>query len=88
MSEEKNDSWFEALRKLRRINPFAFVILFVGANLCNYLIRLNLPLEDKLFHLVLSFSLFLLCAVFESWRIEKESELKEEALRKGVSLKN
>jgi len=84
MTEERGNSWFEAFRKLRRTNPFAFVLLFVGANLCNYLVRLDLPLEDKLFPFIMSFTLWLMLVLFESWRIERESELKEEAFRKGI----
>jgi len=84
MTEEKGNSWFETFRKLRRINPVAFVILFAGANLCTYLVRLNLPLEDKLLPFIMSFTLWLMLVLFESWRIERESELKEEAFRKGI----
>jgi hypothetical protein len=84
LSEEKTSSWLETFRKLRKINPFAFILLFVGMNIFNYLVRLDLPLEDKLLPLIMSSALFLLCVFFESWRIEKESELREEAFRKGI----
>ena len=85
MSKEKEEtSWFDALGKLKKFNPVGLILtlcfMFVTVGVYN----LDVSLEKKIVPLLMSFSLYLVCAFFEFYRIDKEQELKEKAWRKRV----
>ena len=83
MSEEK-ESLFSMLSQIRKIHPVAFVLMFGFMFLTSQIWNSNLPLAEKIVPLVMSFSLYLIVAFFEFYRISKEKELEEKAWRKRV----
>ena len=83
MSEE-GPSWGESFSQLKKIHPVILILVIVGTTLTSWIFSQNMPLENKLLPIILSFALCLLTVLFESYRIGKESELREKAWRRRV----
>lgn len=70
--------------RMRKINPVAFVLLFILMNCINTFLFSNESLANKLIFLMMSGTIFMVALFLEVHRIIKEEELKEEAWKKEL----
>ena len=84
MSEKQNESWFDAISQLKKVNPFAFGLAFGMMLLVNHLLRSAQPLEEKIAPLLLAFFFAVATLCYEAYRIEKERDQKEQIWRRKV----
>ena len=79
LGEEKT-SWIESLSTIRKFHPVAFLLMFGFMFLTSQIWNSSLPLTEKIVPLAMSFSLYLIAAFFEFYRVSKEQELKEKSI--------
>ena len=80
MSEEKDESFISSLGLIRKFHPAAFLLMFGFMFLTSQIWNSNLALTEKIAPLALSFSLYLIAAFFEFYRVSKEQEIREKSM--------
>ena len=85
---EENESFFSVLSSVRKFHPVALVLIVVFVMLTANIWNFDVSLEKKIVPLIMSGSLYCLISFFESYRIEKQNERKEEACRDLTGTKN
>ncbi|MHC3130309.1 MAG: hypothetical protein IBV52_09570 [Candidatus Bathyarchaeota archaeon] len=80
MSEEKDESFISSLGLIRKFHPVAFALMFGFMFLTSQIWNSSLPLTEKIAPLALSFSLYLIAAFFEFYRVSKEQEIREKSM--------
>lgn len=78
---EKKETWISALGLFFKVNPLVLIFSFALMKMFSYVYNSEMQFHLKFFGLV-SIGLFYLAALFyEYWRIKKEREAGEKALR-------
>jgi hypothetical protein len=82
VTEEKQDeSWLSALGMISKANPVVLIISFALMNVFSFVYHNNEMVFDlKLLACGLTLFFFLLAISFESYRLDREKELKEKGL--------
>jgi prepilin signal peptidase PulO-like enzyme (type II secretory pathway) len=79
--EKQNESWTSALGIIHKVHP-VFLLLSIGLmNLFSFVYNNSeMPFDLKLLACGLTLFFFLLAITFESYRLDREKELKEKGL--------